>query len=51
MLPKGQALTFAFSILGQVRNLFSSTEELEQAVLLAQSESGALPDGGRPVVQ
>jgi hypothetical protein len=50
LLPKGQALCFAFTILATVRNLFCNVSELEAAVLLAKSEAEALVDP-RPIVQ
>jgi hypothetical protein len=39
MLSKGQALCFAFNILGVVRNLFRSVAELDEAVLKAKVEA------------
>ncbi len=56
LLPKGQALCYAFTILAQARNLFSSVEELEAAVVIAKAEMD-LPvppktdTDARPIVQ
>ena len=58
LLPRGQALNFAFTILAQARNLFTSVEELERAVVLAKTEMDRIvpivpkPDkDDRPIVQ
>jgi hypothetical protein len=58
LLPKGQALHFAFVILATVRNLFSSVEELNDAVLQAKAGVDLLAQPGdaetkdnRPVLQ
>jgi hypothetical protein len=57
LLPKGQALCFAFTILATARNLFSSVEELNAAVLAAKDESDRIvpvppePKDDRPVLQ
>jgi hypothetical protein len=57
MLPKGQALHFAFVILAQARNLFASVEELNDAVLEAKAGVDLLAQPGseatdhRPVLQ
>jgi hypothetical protein len=39
LLPKGQALCFAFSVLATTRNLFRDVEELDAAVLAAKEEA------------
>jgi hypothetical protein len=59
MLPKEQGLYYGLAILAQVRNLFSSVEELEQALLAAKNEVDRIapilpksePKDDRPIVQ
>jgi hypothetical protein len=58
LLPKGQALCYAFTILAQARNLFTSVEELEAAVVLAKTEMDRIAPivpkadkDDRPIVQ
>jgi hypothetical protein len=44
LLSKGQALTFAFTVLATVRNLFRNVEELETAVIAAKAEADTLTE-------
>jgi hypothetical protein len=51
MLPKQQALCFAFTTLAVVRNLFRDVQALEQAVLAAKGEADMLLANTQPTVQ
>jgi hypothetical protein len=49
LVPRGDALCFAFGILAQTRNLFASVAELEEAVIAAKARADMLDPRPMPL--